>query len=90
MTSIKRNVTITRILCTVAFPFPVIGRESSSQDPLYLNTGWHFRKGDSPVDSSGEFVWFKEDVSGSLWTESADANPPRATYSGRDDHFTFP
>ncbi|MCK5149125.1 response regulator [bacterium] len=40
---------------------------SDASQIIELNTGWQYRTGDSPIDSTGKFVWLEDSLNSSQW-----------------------
>lgn len=60
-----------RVICFAVILFSIcLNAESMKADSpiIELRTGWQYRIGDSPADSSGRLIWLDDSVSLSEWT----------------------
>ena len=71
-----------RLISLIIFlPFVLVTQMSLAQEPgqnapVTLRDGWMYRKGDSPLDSTGKFAWFDESITQPAWITSAAQNTP--------------
>ena len=71
-----------RLISLIIFlPFVLVTQMSLAQEPgqnepVTLPDGWMYRKGDSPLDSTGKFAWFDESITQPAWITSAAQNTP--------------